>query len=184
LFGKEIKEARGSALSPLKEQLSIMYPIVGYRYRSEAILSEDEATPAQDGIELLEHLELNGLPGTRVPHLWVAREGQRISTLDLLDGRFVLLTGPDGTPWGEAAPGVAASLGIELVAYRVGADGELRDLENGWQAKMGVSSEGAVVVRPDGFVAWRSNTLTTPPGPRLLQVLSHILGRESSLPHP
>jgi hypothetical protein len=110
-----------------------MYPIVGYRYRSEAILSEDAATSAQEGIELLERLELNGLPGTRVPHLWVEREGQRISTLDLLDGRFVLLTGPDGTAWGEAASGVAASLGIELAAYRIGSDGELLDLEKKWQ---------------------------------------------------
>ena len=175
LFGKEIAEARGSALPSLKEQLSIMYPIVGYRYRSEAILSEDAATPAQDGIELLKPLELNGLPGTRVPHLWVEREGQRISTLDLLDGRFVLLAGPDGTAWGEAAPGVADSLRIELAAYRVGLDGDLHDLENIWQTKMGVEAEGTVLVRPDGFVAWRSTTLPTNPAQQLERVFAHIL---------
>jgi len=175
LFGKEITEARGSALPDLEEQLSIMYPIVGYRYRSEAILSEDAATPTQGGIELLKPLELNGLPGTRVPHLWVEREGQRISTLDLLDGRFVLLTGPDGTAWGEAAPRMAASLGIELAAYRISSDGDLLDLENQWQTKMGVSAEGVVLVRPDGFVAWRSNILPTNPVQQLERVFAHIL---------
>ncbi|HZR38631.1 MAG TPA: FAD-dependent monooxygenase [Ktedonobacteraceae bacterium] len=175
LFGKEITEARGSTLPSLKEQLSIMYPIVGYRYRSEAIISDDAATPAQDGIELLEPLELNGLPGTRVPHLWVEREGQRLSTLDLLDGCFVLLIGPDGTAWEQAVPGVAASLGIELTAYRIGSDGELLDLENAWQTKMGASPDGAVVVRPDGFVAWRSNTRPPNPAQQLEQVFAHIL---------
>jgi putative polyketide hydroxylase len=130
---------------------------------------------------LLEPLELNGLPGTRVPHLWVEREGQRISTLDLLDGRFVLLAGPDGTSWGEAAHGAAASLGINLAAYCIGSDGELLDLENGWQTKMGVSAEGAVVVRPDGFVAWRSATLVAGPELRLAQVLATILCRSTSV---
>src|SRR6266700_3632127 len=175
LFGKEITEARGSVLPDLHEHLSIMYPIIGYRYRSEAILSEDAATPTQGGIELLKPLELNGLPGTRVPHLWVEREGQRISTLDLLDGRFVLLTGPDGTAWGEAAPRMAASLGIELATYRISSDGDLLDLENQWQTKMGVSAEGVVLVRPDGFVAWRSNILPTNPVQQLERVFAHIL---------
>lgn len=175
LFGKEISEARGSALPDLQEQLSIMHPIVGYRYRSEAILSEEATTPAQDGIELLKPLELHGLPGTRVPYLWAEREGQRISTLDLLDGRFVLFAGPAGAPWQKAASEVAGSLGIKLAAYGVGSDGDLLDLENSWQTKMGVSAEDVVLVRPDGFVAWRSNTLPTNPVQQLERVFAHIL---------
>jgi hypothetical protein len=180
LFGKEITEARGSALPDLQEQLSIMYPIVGYRYRSEAILGDGAVTPAQDGIELLKPLELNGLPGTRVPHLWVERGGQRISTLDLLDGCFVLLAGPDGASWQKAASGAVASLGIELAAYRVGSDGDLRDLEQAWQTKMGISVEGVVLMRPDGFVAWRSSILPTNPVQQLEQVFAHILCQSSS----
>ena len=156
-----------------------MYPIVGYRYRSEAIVSEDAAEASQDEIALLDRQELTGLPGTRVPHLWLERQGQRISTLDLLDGRFVLLTGPDGAPWYEAAAVAAASLAIELAACPIGPDGDLLDLER-WSTGMGVSSEGAVLVRPDGFVAWRSSTLTTAPAPLLEQVLAHILCRSTA----
>jgi tetracenomycin A2 monooxygenase-dioxygenase len=163
------------------EDLPLFYPMVGYRYRSQAIVAED-AAPAEQEIALLDREELTGLPGTRVPHLWLERNGQRISTLDLLAGRFVLLAGPDGTPWQKAAPGVAGALGIKLAAYRVGADGDLLDLENGWQAKMGVSAEGVVLVRPDGFVAWRSSTLATSPEASLMQVLSSILCRSTPQP--
>jgi len=165
-------------LLPAEKKVPLFSLIAGYRYRSQAVLSEDAVSSEPAEIELLDRPEeLTGQPGTRVPHLWVERQGQRISTLDLLDGRFVLLTGPDGTPWSEAAPGAAASLGIDLVAYRVGSDGDLLDLENGWQTRIGMSTEGAVLVRPDGFVAWRTRTLPASPEPRLEQVLSSILCR-------
>ena len=165
---------------PLEKDLPLFYPIIGYRYRSQAILSEDAAVPSQDEIVLLDREELTGLPGTRVPHLWLDRQGQRISSLDLLDGRFVLLAGPNGVLWCKAAAAVKASLGIELMVYRIGPDADLLDLENGWTARMGVSSEGAVLVRPDGFVAWRSRSLMTSSELLLEQVLSRILCRSTA----
>jgi hypothetical protein len=72
------------------------------------------------------------------------------------------------------------SFPLELAAYRIGPDGDLLDLEHGWSTGMGVSPEGAVLVRPDGFVAWRSSTLATEPGPLLEQVLAHILCRSTA----
>jgi putative polyketide hydroxylase len=169
---------------PKEEDLPLFYPIVGYRYRSHAILSEDGAEAEQGEIVLLDREELNGQPGTRVPHLWLERQGRRISTLDLLDGRFVLLTGPAGKSWREAAPRAAAFLGIELAAYRVGSDGDLVDLENSAPRKMGLLAEGAVLVRPDGFVAWRTDTQPPSPEPRLVQVLSSILCRSTAPTRP
>lgn len=167
-------------LLPAEKRVSLFSLIAGYRYRSQAVLSEVAAPSSPDEIELLDQPEkLTGLPGTRVPHLWVERQGQRLSTLDLLDGRFVLLTGTGGTAWSEAAAAVAEKLGIGLTAYRIGADADLLDLENGWPAKLGVSAEGAVLVRPDGFVAWRTSTLPTSPESRLVQVLSSILCRST-----
>jgi putative polyketide hydroxylase len=169
-------------LLPAEKRVPLFSLIAGYRYHSQAILSEDAVPSSTEEIELLDRPEeLTGQPGTRVPHLWLERQGQRISTLDLLDGRFVLLAGPDGAAWLAAAPGTAASLGIDLLAYRVGADGDLLDLENSWQTKMGVSAEGVMLVRPDGFVAWHTSTLPASPEPRLVQVLSSILC-QSALP--
>jgi 2-polyprenyl-6-methoxyphenol hydroxylase-like FAD-dependent oxidoreductase len=175
-----LPKGTASGLLPEKEDLPLFYPIVGYRYRSRALLEEVEAAGSQNEIVLLESQELTGVPGTRVPHLWLEWQGQRISTLDLLDGRFVLLAGPDGAPWYEAAAVAAASLSIELAVYRIGPDGDLLDLEHGWSTGMGVSPEGAVLIRPDGFVAWRSSTLATEPGPLLEQVLAHILCRSTA----
>lgn len=180
LFEKEI---RGNSQLHLKEPLPILYPIVGYRYRSAAILSEDEVPPVQEEVELLEPLELNGLPGTRVPHLWIEQQGQRISTLDLFDGRFVLLTGADETVWNEAAAVVAEHLGIELAAYRIGRDADLLALDTAWEARLGISSEGAVLLRPDGFVSWRSSILPDNPTDALEQATAYILGKNKTQSH-
>jgi len=111
--------------------------------------------------------------------VWVERHGERISTLDLIDGRFVLLVGPAGKLWQKTAPGVAASRGMELAVYRLAADGDLLDREDGWRTKLKMSDAGAVLVRPDGFVAWRS-TLPINPERKLGQVLSSILGRPTA----
>ena len=165
----------------MKEKASEFFPIVGYRYRSRAVLSEDGPAPPQSEIALLDREEMTGVPGTRVPHVWLERRSQRISTLDLLDGRFVLLTGSDGTPWCQAAARAGTSLGMKLAAYRIGSGGDLIDPEHDWARRMGVSSDGAVLVRPDGFVAWRSSHLTPSPEQQLEDVLSRILCRPSTL---
>jgi putative polyketide hydroxylase len=171
---------RGSddRLLPAEKRISLFSLIAGYRYRSEAIVSEDPPPSTPGSVELMASPAFTGEPGTRVPHLWLERGGQRLSTLDLLDGPFVLLTGPDGTAWHETARAVAVGQGIGLTTYSIGADADLRDLENGWQTKMGMSSQGAVLVRPDGFVAWRTSTLPTNPAQQLEQVFAHILGRK------
>jgi 2-polyprenyl-6-methoxyphenol hydroxylase-like FAD-dependent oxidoreductase len=84
-----------------------------------------------------------GRPGSRAPHVWLEDDGKRISTLDLFGSGFVLLTGPD------AAPKLA-----NIEVRRVGHDG-LRDPENVFTAAYGIDRSGAVLVRPDGFVAAR-----------------------------
>lgn len=169
-------------LLPVEKRIPVFTLIAGYRYRSPAVVSEDTPAPAAESgeaeIELLEKPgALTGQPGTRVPHLWLGRDGQRVSTFDLLDGRFVLLAGPAGASWQEAAAQAAVSLGIALAAYRVGADGDLIDLENGWQRKMDLPAEGAVLVRPDGFVAWRARTQPAEAELKLTQVLATVLCR-------
>jgi putative polyketide hydroxylase len=182
--GTLLTKGSDDKLLPMAQRISYFSLIAGYRYRSRAILSEDASQPrpgkAEARIDLLDKPEaLTGQPGTRVPHVWLERGGQRISTLDLLDGRFVLLVGPAGASWQKAASVAAAALGIALSAHRVGAEGDLIDLEHAWQTKMGVPDGGAVLVRPDGFVAWRSRAVTDDPASSLVQVLSQILCRSN-----
>src|SRR5262249_52445604 len=119
---------------------------------------------------------LDGSPGTRAPHVWVEYQGKRISTLDLFGTSFVLLAGSEGTAWCQAARAVADRQNIDLVAYSAGPKGDLLDLESRWQARAGISTHGALRVRPDGFVAWRAGEQAGNLQLNLEQVLKHVLG--------
>ncbi len=168
-------------LLPTEKRISLFSLIAGYRYHSQAVLSEDPAGPVETEL-LSKPEELTGQPGTRVPHLWLEREGKRISTLDLLDGRFVLLTGTGGAAWSKAAAVVAARLGIGMAAYRIGPDADLLDPEYGWRTRMRMSASGVALLRPDGFVAWRAPNLSARPEELLEHVLMSILCRSPANP--
>ncbi|RSD19453.1 FAD-dependent oxidoreductase [Amycolatopsis eburnea] len=123
---------------------------LGYRYHSDAITGGQPDAPT-----LSPGLELAGEPGTRAPHVWLERDGARLSTIDLFWGGFVLLTASRGNGWVEAAERVAKQTGLPLEVHVV--DGrELTAVDRDWAAAYGVSADGAVLVRPDAFVAWRS----------------------------
>ncbi|ONI77895.1 FAD-dependent oxidoreductase [Actinosynnema sp. ALI-1.44] len=127
---------------------------LGYRYRSAAITDSDEDVPV-----LTPRLRLTGQPGTRAPHLWLRRDGERISTIDLFWDDFVLLTGCRRTGWPEAAERAGKQFGTPVSSYVVAEDGDLTPENGDWARAYGVGPDGAVLVRPDAFVAWRS------PGP-------------------
>ncbi len=113
--------------------------------------------------------------------MWVTtRDGRRISTLDLYERSFVVLTGPGGEPWLTAARAVTASLGIPVEGYVVGADHDLVPEDGAdWAALHGTAESGAVLVRPDGFVAWRAPRLVPDPERALTDTLMTVLRREA-----
>ena len=131
----------------------------GYTYTSRSIVEEN--TGPLGGISWKPwtlhsiFLSLDGRPGTRTPHVWVERDGKRITTLDLFGRGFVLLAGSEGGKWVSGAESVARELKVELVGYRVGPVGDVVNEGRKWEVAAGVSSRGAILVRPDGFVAWR-----------------------------
>ncbi|SRR6266487_377998 len=66
-----------------------------------------------------------------------------------------------GGRWCNAARSISKKLGLYLDTYIIGERGsnaDLIDVNNLWSSTYGVESTGAVLVRPDGFVAWRANT--------------------------
>jgi 2-polyprenyl-6-methoxyphenol hydroxylase-like FAD-dependent oxidoreductase len=87
-------------------------------------------------------------PGSRAPHVWLRDGMRRLSTLDLFGRGHVLLCGPGTADWHKAA----ARSGIP--SHLVGPAG-LSDEDGGWAERYG---DVAVLVRPDGFVVWRSDT--------------------------
>ncbi|MFI7140627.1 FAD-dependent oxidoreductase [Streptomyces massasporeus] len=131
----------------------------GQAYRSTAVVGEP------DGADLpvaSDPRALRGEPGTRAPYVPLSRDGVPVSTLDLFGRDFVLLTGENGREWLSAAASASAGLGLKLTARRVvrgtgGGAGTLADPDGTWSERYGgLRPEGAVLVRPDGVVAWRS----------------------------
>jgi hypothetical protein len=116
--------------------------------------------------------ELAGVPGTRAPHLVIEREGERLSTLDLFGRGFVLLA--NDANWRAAADRLRKDGGIPLACHVFGAHGDLGDPEERWPHAYGVGDGGAVLVRPDGFVAWRAPSAEIDIEGRLVQVLDGI----------
>jgi 2-polyprenyl-6-methoxyphenol hydroxylase-like FAD-dependent oxidoreductase len=141
---------------------------LGYRHRSDAVLGaddetwEDPATPS-------------GRPGFRAPHVPVTVDGAERSTLDLFGREFVLVAGPDGESWCAAARAAGESFGVPVQAYRLGS--ELTDAAGVLEATYGTGAEGAVLVRPDGFVAWRASAPHPDPEDELARALGAALGR-------
>jgi hypothetical protein len=145
---------------------------LGYLYRSPAIVSEDDSDRVHE-----DPRTSFGRPGSRAPHLWLERDGRPISTIDLFGRTFVVIAAPDGAGWADAARSVARGIaGLELEAHVVGSHG-LTDRDGQFAPAHGLTSSGAVLVRPDGFVAWRAANMPDDPVGVLSRVLASVLMR-------
>ena len=137
---------------------------LGYRYHSDAVVPE-----AGEGGELWESPhEPTARPGSRAPHLAYAAPDGGTSTLDLVRRSFVLLAGPEGQEWCDAAQAASAALGIP-VESRCMSDAP------GFAEVYGTGEAGAVLLRPDGFVAWRAGSAPDDGEVTLRAVLEGIL---------
>ncbi|GII80965.1 FAD-dependent oxidoreductase [Sphaerisporangium rufum] len=143
-----------------------------YRYESAAVVPEGTGAPAG-----------KGAPGVRVPHLSLVRPGARVDLLDLLGRGFVLLAAAGGAGWARAAAALAAERDLPLDAYRVVPALEeatshrdvLADPMGRWPAVSGTGTAGALLVRPDGIVAWRATAASADPRAELAAALDRVL---------
>lgn len=153
---------------PPDEEVPMFAVLIGYRYRSAAVVSDEPAPPDADAVALVD--ELRGQPGTRVPHVWLDTGGKRVSTLDLLGPEFTLFTGDRDAAWVDAAACASQTTGVPVRLQRLSIDA--------WTAATGLTPDGALLVRPDDIVAWRTDTDADAKG-QLGKALSRILGRAS-----
>jgi hypothetical protein len=130
---------------------------LGSIYRSGAVIDPsgeqvdpDRETATQNPREPLTEV------GARAPHVTLKRGGDDVHVHDLFSDRFVLLAASDGAAWRDAAASVAARTNVPLDAYQVGGSGELQSADNEFEKAYTLAATGAVIVRPDGVVAWRS----------------------------
>jgi hypothetical protein len=125
-------------------------------------------------------------PGCRLPHVWLNKTipTEQVSTIDLAGhGAFTLFTGIGGGHWKGAAASVSAELGVPIHVHSVGFRQDWEDVYFDWENLREVEESGAVLARPDRFVAWRApEVLGTEEACRtkLLHVLKSVLGYESN----
>ncbi|WP_167449840.1 FAD-dependent monooxygenase [Streptomyces hyaluromycini] len=149
--------------------------LFGHVYRSGAVVGEtcmDDASPVEDPALP------SGRPGTRAPHLPLgkAEGGEGTPLHDLLDGGFLLMAGPGGSAWGPALAEVRTATGLAVAFHRIGI-AEPSEVSERFAKAYGVGEEGAVLIRPDGFIAWRTSEGPLSAGAELSSVLDRILCR-------
>jgi 2,4-dichlorophenol 6-monooxygenase len=148
---------------------------MNHRYRSAAVIPDGTPEPPfERDHELYYHPTT--WPGARVPHAWLEREGERVSTLDLAGkGRFALLTGIAGSAWADAARAASEQAGVEVAAYVIGPGREYVDVYDDWTRVREVAESGCVLVRPDGHVAWRVHEAPDDCGAALAAAMEQLL---------
>ncbi|MFI5495802.1 FAD-dependent oxidoreductase [Actinoplanes sp. NPDC051859] len=129
----------GFATEEQKQQtLDTLHVSLGYRYGEPQF-----ADPATQTAEV----------GTRAPHVWL-NEARTWSTLDLFGAGWTVLAGPGGGDWADAAQAAAGELSVPVAAHLL--PGEP------WERRFAATTRGAVLVRPDGFVAYRWEDVAEP----------------------
>ena len=147
---------------------------LGNRYRSPAVLPDD---PEDDGLPHIDPRAAKGRPGTRALHIELEREGKPFSSIDLYGRRFVLLAGPEGEAWVKAAKAAAQSAKVPLDAHVLKRAGTLADPAGQFAEAYGVTSAGASLMRPDGYIAWRARDAAGAKSAALEAVFNRVLCR-------
>ncbi|MGE8154057.1 FAD-dependent monooxygenase [Pseudomonas vancouverensis] len=94
-------------------------------------------------------------PGHRAPHVWLDQNGRKISTIDLARPEFSIFSGKEGHKWAGAVAELSRIHGLDIALYSIGT-ADLIDTEETFLNRYEINVDGAVLIRPDGYVAWRS----------------------------
>lgn len=120
----------------------------------------------------------SGRPGSRAPHVALDGPEGQASTIDLFGKDFTLLTAGVARPWARSAVTAAQRLGVELTVHSVGPDAEFTDPAGQFGRRYGLHGGGAALVRPDGFVCWRTTAgRESLSAEAVVDALREVLGR-------
>ena len=147
---------------------------IGVHYEGQGAFVPDDVPLPKVGNSVIDFVP-HAKPGHRAPHLWVKRGNERISTVLMFECNFTLLAGPEGARWIDAARELSVR-GPTITAWRVAEDGDLVP-EGDFCALYGIEPSGAVLVRPDGHVAFRAPRLSGNPKQALIDALDVVLCR-------
>ncbi|OJJ42748.1 hypothetical protein ASPZODRAFT_76310 [Penicilliopsis zonata CBS 506.65] len=170
-----------SSAGPVYDDVAMEF---GQRYLDGALLrkKDGEMLPAASRPE-----QWAGMPGTRAPHAWIEKQGETVSTLDLFGRQWTVLSESAG--WMDAVATMhqqqkqqqrsIEKQTLPIQAVHVGID--VRFSEPGEFGRlMGVSSTGVTLVRPDGYIAWRSEKRVRDPVQTLKKAWKELTGWEDA----
>ncbi len=151
--GVKAREAAQAALELKNTEFNAQGVEMNQRYVSAAVIPDTRAGEERWQRDPQLYLQATTRPGAKIPHAWlVDRRGRKLSTLDVTGkGKFSLVTGIAGQAW------VQAARALELDFLRIvvsGSDGTF-DPYCAWQRVRETHEAGALLVRPDGYIAWR-----------------------------
>jgi 2,4-dichlorophenol 6-monooxygenase len=176
--GVAAREALVAAIEFKNTELNAQGTELNQRYESCAVVLDPEPEEWKRDPGL--YLQATTRPGAKIPHVWlVDRTGHKVSTLDVTGkGRLTLVTGLAGGAWAAAV----AKLDLPFLdVLTIGAEGAA-DSYHDWHRARQMDEDGAILVRPDGYVAWRHQAGVRDEEDafqQLATVLSAVLGRTS-----
>jgi len=169
LATEEGRAAIAEATEGQDEHFDMLGLQLGFTYPPAPGTVVDDGTPPAEVANPVRQYAPSTRPGGRLPHAWVSRTGQRVSTLDLIGhDTYTLVTGSAG--WADAAARTDGP--VPLVVVRMGED--VLDPDGTWDVVSGIGTDGAVLVRPDQHVAWRCPGAVDDPGSALAGVLATL----------
>ncbi|MGU3437788.1 FAD-dependent monooxygenase [Actinomycetes bacterium M1A6_2h] len=119
----------------------------GYLYGGPLIAHDDANKPPEDVVDYFP----TTYPGARLPHAVLTVDGTSVAAHDAIDPNRLSLFTFDGGAWSAALVDIdVPAPGVVVVAAESGNESAIEDYE--------VGTSGAVLVRPDGHVAWRTSS--------------------------
>ncbi|MGW5340851.1 FAD-dependent monooxygenase [Rhodococcus pyridinivorans] len=151
--GAALRERLYEALEVKNTEFNAHGVELNQRYASSAVVPDLEAGEEVWGRDRELYLQATTRPGAKLPHAWlVGPHGTRVSTLDVTGkGQMTLLTGIGGQAWKRAA----ATLDLPFLRTVVIGEAGINDSYGYWRQLREIHEAGALLVRPDGYVAWR-----------------------------
>lgn len=133
---------------------------LGFRYFDGMLLDDGTDSPEED--PLGQNYVPCTRPGNRLPHAWIEDEktGQIISTHDFVGQNcsFALITDEAGDEWALTARELSVQTDMNIYVAQIGPQSHhLHDWDDDWKRYKGIKKGGALLIRPDNFVAWRSS---------------------------
>ena len=176
------REALARALELKNTEFNAQGVEMNQRCASDAVISDPQAGEETWRRDPQLYLQATTRPGAKIPHAWlIGKDGRRVSTLDCTGkGRFTVVTGIAGQAWAQAVQTLALPYLDVLVIGTLGA----QDVYADWHGVREIEEEGALLVRPDGVVAWRRATGVSDvqqARSELIAVLSKILAMPKEL---